>query len=55
MEEVAYIEGKMQRATNRTLTLGAEAGAVQRFTVTFDAYAMVQGVGTIGFLGSLVI
>ena len=41
----AYIEGKMQRATNRTLTLGAEAGAVQRFTVTFDAYAMVQGVG----------
>ncbi|HJG23475.1 MAG TPA: hypothetical protein K8V64_10550, partial [Enterococcus durans] len=41
----AYIEDKMQKATNRNLTLGAEAGAVQRFTVTFDAYAMVQGVG----------
>ncbi|MGM0156248.1 hypothetical protein IGI47_000531 [Enterococcus sp. AZ191] len=41
----AYIEDKMQKATNRKLTLGAEAGAVQRFTVTFDTYAMVQGVG----------
>ncbi|MDB1654015.1 cell wall associated biofilm protein [Enterococcus durans] len=41
----AYIEGKMQRATNRELTLGAGAGAVQRFTVTFDAYTMVQAPG----------
>lgn len=41
----AYIEDKMQKATNRKLTLGAEAGTVQRFTVTFDTYAMVQGVG----------
>lgn len=41
----AYIEGKMQRVTNRELTLGEGAGAVQRFTVTFDAYTMVQAPG----------
>lgn len=41
----AYIEGKMQRVTNRELTLGAGAGAVQRFTVTFDTYTMVQAPG----------
>ncbi|MDT2773325.1 cell wall associated biofilm protein [Enterococcus durans] len=41
----AYIEGKMQRVTNRELTLEAGAGAVQRFTVTFDTYTMVQAPG----------
>ena len=35
----------MQRVTNRELTLGEGAGAVQRFTVTFDAYTMVQAPG----------
>ena len=41
----AYIEGKMQRVTNRTLTLGAGVGATQSFSVSFDTYTMVQAPG----------
>ena len=41
----AYIEKKMQAATNRTLTLGAEVGATQSFTVSYDTHTMVQEAG----------
>ena len=40
-----YIEKKMQAATNRTLTLGAEVGATQSFTVSYDTHTMVQEAG----------
>ncbi len=41
----AYINQKMQGATNRTLTLGAGVGATQSFSVSFDTYTMVQAPG----------